>query len=546
MCGIVGVVGAAPSGVRIDEFLPRLERRGPDGSWSERHQGVQIGATRLAIVDGDRDLGTESIGSAGSVVVLLNGEIWNRAAVARRLGLSADASEQAVIRASHRAWGASFAHALEGIFAIAVIDKDRGELVLARDPLGVKPLYVYSDPERVSFASDPVVAAQVGGCTAAANPDFLRNSLVFGFTDWQSCVIRDVHLLPPGDTWVASFTRDGVRDGITKIPAALSEGRRDLSILSTVLEQQFRHDDTEVCALLLSGGVDSSLLAVLASEIGADSIRCVVFGDEQEDLEPAREVARLVGLELIEVPIDPTALRSGWKRACRTMSGTSALSAYHLFERLRSVEPEIKVVYCGEGADELFGGYPWNLDPSRRISRLAARLNAVDRDTWSPLMVDVGASIEQMGDDQDATEALAWSLAFDRGPQLDGNHTVPFDASGMAFSFEVRVPFLDRRVLECATTYAPTELVHECRTKAPLRDYLRELHPDVEALTRTPKRGFPSSFRSGMRALRREAAPQTEGRLHGIPRSFARSGFHLAWLEEVQGFIDDEVSTAIT
>lgn len=558
MCGIAGVFGAGSREGLLDCALEEMRSRGPDDTWIGASAGGCVGMVRLGIINQHRTL-AELMASDSSGLVLLNGEIWNVGGVARGLGIPGAATEQEVILEVYRRWGPVGLEQLEGIYALAIVDPHNFEIVLARDPLGVKPLYLAEHDGTISFSSDPYATSTLLGRPLVCSPDYVRNSLVFGFSDAHSCPILGVRMVEPGERVVGS-QRDGVWTW-RSLGVAQSSGGNEaeptddelLEGLLTVVGEQLAHDETGSPALLLSGGVDSTLLACITREIGVPDLRSYVFGSDAADLQGARAIADRLAIPLEVLSIDQPKLSSSWRQACDRLRGATALSLFHLFDELRGRRPDLKVVYCGEGADELFGGYPWNLRPVERAMEFESRLRQVPSSSTTALIQEVrdqvGVIKALLDPDEQLRQARRWSLSFDRADQLTGNHTVPFDVASMAFSFELRVPFLDHRIAGLAARYSPERLVEGERTKAPLRRVLRRLDPEIERLTRRPKRGIPASFSQAQRTLIETEFPNPDlDSIEGIPAALARSALQIGWLNELRrlpirsSFVEDDAA----
>src|SRR6059036_1468625 len=376
MCGIVGIVGLN-SREPVDETRLKIARdvlrhRGPDGEglWSEGPVG--LGFRRLAIIDvegGAQPMPNED----GSVWVVFNGEIYNHAALRPWLEARGHRyrtrSDTETIVHLYEEEGARCVERLQGMFAFAVWDRARQRLLLARDRLGIKPLYYAWTDRELIFASE--IKAILAGSTVpsafntAILPEFLANRFVAG----AETFFRGVSKLLPGRT-LSWSPRDGVRErrywglpaDVDGSSASLAEQAREVRVrLETAVRSHLMSDVP--LGLFLSGGLDSSGLAALMAPMASEPIRTFAVGFAEpgaNELEYARLVARSVGAQHREVVVSPAeffdALPALVWHEDEPIAFTSSVPLYFVS---RLAQDHVKVVLTGEGADELFMGYPW-------------------------------------------------------------------------------------------------------------------------------------------------------------------------------------------
>src|SRR6059036_3568680 len=373
MCGIVGIVGLNPlepvDETRLKIMRDVLRHRGPDGEglWNEGHVG--LGFRRLAITDvegGAQPMPNED----GSVWVVFNGEIYNHAELrpwleARGHRYRSRSDTETVVHL-YEEEGERCVERLQGMFAFAVWDRARRRLLLARDRLGIKPLYFALTDRELVFASE-IKAILAGGAVApalntAVVPEFLANRYVAG----SETFFHGVTKLLPGRTltWSAD---DGVRqrrywalpaevdDGVTPVEAA---GRVRAGLEAAV--QSHLMSDVPL-GLFLSGGLDSSGLAALMAPMVRAPIRTFSVGfaeREANELGYARLAARAVGAEHREVVVSPGEFFQAVPRLIWHEDEPIAFhSSVPLYFVSRLAHEHVKVVLTGEGADELFLGY---------------------------------------------------------------------------------------------------------------------------------------------------------------------------------------------
>ncbi|HSL63892.1 MAG TPA: asparagine synthase (glutamine-hydrolyzing) [Gaiellaceae bacterium] len=367
MCGICGIAPAAgavdPS--RVEAMSATLVHRGPDAHGSFLDDGVGLAARRLAIIDlehGDQPLANED----GTVVVVQNGEIYNhetlRAELTRAGHRFATRSDTEVLAHAYEEWGDAFPQRLRGMFAVAVWDARRHRLLLARDPFGIKPLYWADDGEELLFASE-LRAFPRGD----VDPDALEAFLAFNAIPHPLSIFRGVHKLEPGHRLVWEHGAARLERFARHAPVLAGElrGERD-DVLAEELRERLRdavraHLVSDVpVGVLLSGGVDSGLLAALAAEESGEPVSTFSIGfaegsfDETAD---ARLVAARYATDHHELVLRPDAallLPALAEAFDEPFADSSALPTYLVSELAAR---HVKVALSGEGGDELFGGY---------------------------------------------------------------------------------------------------------------------------------------------------------------------------------------------
>src|SRR5579862_3902913 len=365
MCGICGMAGA-PDRTRLEAMSALLAHRGPDAAGEYLDGPVALASRRLSIIDlagGDQPIFNED----GSCAVVQNGEIYNHPELMRDLLREGHVyrthSDTETIVHLYERNGLEFARGLRGMFAVAIWDARRRRLVLARDRYGIKPLYYRHAHGELAFASE--LRALPRG---EVDLDALEAFLAFNSIPAPLSIFRDVRKLPAGHLLI--WEEDGnvrlerfARPG----PAAVEELRGgDEAELVEELRARMRDSvrahliaDVPV-GVLLSGGVDSALLAALAAQESGDAVRTFTIGfaersfDERGD---ARRVAERYGTDHHELLVrpDPAQLLDTLADAFdEPFADSSALPTY-LVSQLAA--EHVKVALSGEGGDELFGGY---------------------------------------------------------------------------------------------------------------------------------------------------------------------------------------------
>jgi asparagine synthase (glutamine-hydrolysing) len=502
MCGIVVSVNAR--GVEREDIRPGLSRireRGPDEWWVEEEAWYAAGFVRLAIES--PQFSVASSNDDQDIVALLNGELWNYQALASAYGLFGIRNEYDFLREGYRRLGTQVFEVLRGMFAVVLVDKRERRVIAVRDRQGIKPLFIHrSVDSRVITLSSHVAGVPFGG-GLRLNSAFFTNRYVLGFSDYRNSVFESVEQVPPASIMQIDMNTDGslvtdVTELISKPELVLSSDEEmfdaQLSILEASVAECMTHGVRSEVPLLLSGGIDSSLLAFLISRLGfQDHVVGVHVGPPaSEDAEWSSYVARQAGLRLLSIQPDLGGMFDSPGKAALSMGGTSGYTIYWLFSRLRQEFPDSKVVICGEGADELYLGYPWHLDPTPRMERMVRRRNQLEVSTdLIDLVVSAAAPPSRVG----VPYEYSVFADTDRSFQLIDAHLLPFDHASMAHGFEVRVPYLATENVALADAVLERRgHAHESEQKGLLKRLLRSMAELPEAFMNRPKAGLPSAF----------------------------------------------------
>ncbi len=556
MCGIVGILrlkaGPPVDPLRLIAMRDSLRHRGPDGEGLHIQGPVGLGHRRLAIVDvegGQQPMSNED----GAVWITFNGEIYNHASL--RPGLEARGhsyktrSDTETILHLYEEEGERCVERLSGMFAFAIWDQTKGRLLLARDRLGIKPLYYAMSGHELLFASE-IKAILEAGFTAELNAAVLPEYLATRFVSGADTLFRGVKSLEPGRTltWTekAGFQE---RRYWTIPPAAPDDGRsleqRAADLRPRLAAAVKSHLMSDVpLGLFLSGGIDSSGLLALMAPLVKAPIRTFAVGfaeREADELSYARLAARSAGAVHRETVVSPEDFFSELPRLIwhedAPLAFPSSVPLYFLSQLARDT---VKVVLTGEGADELFLGYnryrvtAWNERLGRTygsfvpkgvrdgVRRMVPRLpraarRYVERSflglapgarslfcenfaVWGAAQQAkiVDEKVRLAGRDPHGEEMRAYVEAsgssLDRMSRADlQTYLVRLlmkqDQMSMAASIESRVPFLDHELVEHVAALPSSAKLRGLTTKAVLRKALEGLVPK-EILTR-PKMGFP-------------------------------------------------------
>jgi asparagine synthase (glutamine-hydrolysing) len=377
MCGIAGFLGRFdPSALEVANAAQA--HRGPDGSgvWIDASCGVGLGHRRLAIIDLSSTGAQPMASEDRSVVVAFNGEIYNfrelRLELERAGHRFRGSSDTEVLLELYRANGEAMLSRLNGIFALAIWDGTRKQMLLARDALGVKPLYVAELPRGIAFASEIGALLKLAPEARELDPDSLHRYLTFLWCPGSGTPLRNVRKLDPGAALVARDGRIERRWSWYRLPAlrddapmldretAVDETAR---VLRAAVQRQLV-SDVPVGAFL-SGGLDSSAVVAFARE-ASPHMRCFTIepagGEEAgfaDDLPFARRVAAHLDVPLDVVPIDAARMAGDLAgmvaQVGEPIADPAALNVLYISRLARAAG--IKVLLSGAGGDDVFSGY---------------------------------------------------------------------------------------------------------------------------------------------------------------------------------------------
>lgn len=540
MCGILVIVDPAAdqSESGFLEQLKLLEPRGPDERWHLRAGGVVAGFTRLSLFASEASIG-EANPDDESVLILLNGEIWNYAELRSQFD-GPIRSEYELIRTGYLRHGIDFVSRLDGMFFLAILDRRNGELFFARDPVGIKPAFFFCSEDRKSlmFASDVKPICAHPGIDLRINENYLVNQSVFSYSDYEDNLVAGVRQIPPGHFIHAALRdNDRIELQLKTFDSHISQSVQQdadpiaaqLHILEQAIDKRCRHRDSSAVGLLLSGGIDSSLIAFVARRLGLDDLICFYLGDrDTEDHRWASWVAEQNGYRLEHVqPRSADMLRSmPWY--CYELSGEKGFVACVLASEIRRSHPEIKIVLCGEGSDELYAGYYWYLNTRHTIDTIRTRLTS-----RTPVTALIHRFDTLMRGAQDASDELERLIAFLQGPQLVNNHLLQLDHGFMAKGIELRVPFLDLANVSFARSLPIERKVHANRTKTILKDVMSTAFLVPDRFLERRKTGFPSSLPPSMIDMQSfaEAIVPSQWRENHRWRRHFQTAFDMMWFD---------------
>lgn len=560
MCGIFGIVARKDGTPSVSEahaarLRDLLAHRGPDAVGLLRVRNAILTHRRLAVID-PSPAGRQPLSTAdGRFHLVYNGELYNDAELRRELSargvrFTTQCDAETVLHA-FACWGLESFSRLRGMFAIAVFDAHRNLLTLARDPLGIKPLYFHADDQEIAFASEPAPILALPSGPTAPNIPMVSAYLSTIRTVLANDTLYDgLFALAPGQ--LAQCDLDGATPSVRLLDYWTPNAPRGrgwnigadeaAEFVRAVLDDSVRRHlraDVPTCALL-SGGIDSAIITALAAPHHAE-LRTYCAGapsqDADDDLHVAERLAQTMGVRHSQAIITRESFARDWpdmvRRLASPLSTPNEVAIHAVAARLR--DDGCIVTLSGEGADELFAGYDGpiraaleSLENPRCVSPTDHARAALDAASWITTGEKASVLTDQAWDDAGADSALLsfYEREFGRCvaesasdvPTLDAHLILTrrinltgllqrLDTSTMLTGVEGRTPFADVAVATLAESLPATlkytresshasagtlATVTRPRTKRVLRDAFARMLPE-EVIAR-PKASFPLPF----------------------------------------------------
>jgi len=515
MCGICGIFemgGSVVDSSALDRMTLAMRHRGPDGSGRYEDRELAMGHRRLSIID--LEGGAQPIlNEDGQFVTVFNGEIYNFVELRTELeGLGhvfKTRTDTEVIVHAYEQWGESCVTRFNGMFAFALWDRCKRELLLARDHLGIKPLYYVRIGTSLLFASEIKALMQDSRCPAEVATDSLAELLTFRFVPSPKTLFKEIYKLPPGYLMKAGEAGVVIKRYWKWTPRERSKSSEGeiieeyQALFEDAVRLQLRSDVP--LGLFLSSGIDSGALLAVMSKYSSMPVRTFTIGFESgegtNEVADARELARIFGAHHYSMTVGPSDYLQYFERYMQDLEepvGHEPAAAFYFVARLAS--EHVKVSLCGQGADEPWAGY--DRYKGIKLSSLYSRLPTSITEGIMPLVARFAGRAERFKrgvtalSEPDMLKRLTKVYSFfsaemksrlfkgelkaqlDEDPlwtrtalahlQLDVKHLDPLsqmlyidtranlpddllmvgDKTSMANSVEVRVPFLDYRLVE--------------------------------------------------------------------------------------------------
>jgi asparagine synthase (glutamine-hydrolysing) len=493
MCGVTGEIrldGRTPELAAIAEMTQAVTARGPDsaGIWSQAR--IALGHRRLRIIDLTEAGGQPMVDAELGLVIAWNGCIYNYKELRRELighgyRFFSHSDTEVLLKAYHR-WGDRFVERLAGMFAFAIVERDSGRVLLGRDRLGIKPLYLADDSRRIRFASTLPALLAGGGVDTRIDPVALHHYLSFhSVVPAPRTILRGVTKLPPASLvaiepdgrriatkyWTADFTRHSERSDWSE----KDWEEAVLAALRVAVRRRLVADVPVGC--LLSGGLDSSLIVGLLAEAGQTGLSTFsigfesVGGVEGNEFSYSDIVAERFATDHHKIRISTDRMLPALDGAIGAMSEPMVSHdcvAFYLLSQ--EVSQHVKVVQSGQGADEVFAGYHWYPpmgESAATVDESVGRYRAAffDRDApgvrslVTPGAVASGDPSEAFVREQfaqpGADTGIDRALRLDATVMLVDDPVKRVDNMTMASGLEGRVPFLDHELVELAASCPP-------------------------------------------------------------------------------------------
>ncbi len=533
MCGIAGIVSWTDAGAsaRVARMTDALAHRGPDDAGVTAHEGVYLGHRRLSIIDLSAN-GHQPMSNADATVWLTyNGELYGTDALRQWLKgrgyayRSATDSEDLLHLYEEK--GREMFPDINGMFAFAIHDRTKRKLLLARDRLGVKPLFYAFIKGELLFASEIKGIIAGLGYTPSLRPDALGQYLLQGYASAPDTVYEGIRHLPPGhyldidlaelqqgklpqpiEYWDAAFTGEDERP-VEQVAAELEELLSDAVRIRMVADVPW--------GAFLSGGVDSSVVVALMAQNSANPVRTFhiqIPHEEFNEREKALSVAQMWQTDHREIVSDAAGADDYWPRLAHFDAPFNCPSLLNTWLVCRAARSEVTVALSGDGGDELFAGYSRYLRVQQRGSRngqpflraasavlpgdLRGRAKLAERgaDDFDyfftinhPLPIAeveklVGASLRDWTArmrsvyERYPADAVTRATYLDLKNYLADHIHAKVDSASMAVSLETRAPFMDYRVVEFAGRLSASHKIRDGKGKWLLKHLARKWLPD--------------------------------------------------------------------
>jgi asparagine synthase (glutamine-hydrolysing) len=515
MCGISGIFDLSGNPINqglLDRMTSIIKHRGPDGCGRYIDREAGLGHCRLSIIDvsgGGQPIGNED----GKLQTVFNGEIYNFIELRKELEAFGHTfktkSDTEVIVHAYEQWGAECVNRFNGMFAFAIWDARKRELFLARDHLGIKPLYYVQIGSRLLFSSEIKALLQDPECPREIDLDALAELFTFRSVPSPKTLFKRIFKLPPGHFMLVTRRGLAISRFWNWIPRLRANRREEelieeyQSLLEDAVRLQLRSDVP--LGLFLSSGVDSGVLLAIISQHATSPVQTFTIGFEEgektNEIDDAREMARTFGADHYSMTVTPEDYVHYFERYMMDLEepvGHEAAPAFHFVSNITS--KRVKVALTGQGADEPWAGYDRykgvklsgiysrlprfvTNDLAHLICRMPGQMERLKRGLVSLGEPDVltrftkiysffnadmkaqlykGAlkqqydadpygprhALARLQSDVKGLDPLAQMLYIDTRANLPDDLLMVGDKTAMANSLEVRVPFLDYRLVE--------------------------------------------------------------------------------------------------
>lgn len=525
MCAINGI------NWKDEELVRKMNaatiHRGPDGSNTFSSEGVTLGQNRLAIIDLDSRSNQPMKSADGNLVITYNGELYNFKELKKELSdyPYRTESDTEVILAAYKKWGRDCVKKFDGIFAFAIWDSLKQELFLARDQMGVKPLYYYHKDGIFIFSSE-IKGILAHNIPRKLNLPAFNHYMRLLYVPAPMTMFEGINKLPPAHT--LTINKSGHTDisvyweaDKKRTNLSYEEARDEVkkSVLKSVSDQLV---SDRPLGVYLSGGIDSSVIVAAMKKVRANidtfSIGFKLGKEEQDekfnaDFNLARETAKHFGTNHHEILIDPSNIWETFEKAIWHMDEpVSNATIIPMYALSQSASKDVRVVLAGDGGDELFGGYPrykksrildylhLPISAHKRFERFMFQKNDVLIPLINPKYFEENSTRDffKKNFPESSGNKTQQIMDLDRQSWLVDEALLRGDKMAMSNAVEARVPLLSTSIINLANNLPIGWKVAPFDTKKILKNAFRDELP-ANVLS-APKRGF---FSPGAKWLRR-------------------------------------------
>lgn len=555
MCGFIGYIHGTEKidhHQTIEKMMDTIIHRGPDSGGIHIDEKVSLGFRRLSIIDLTDAANQPLYSEDGSIVLVFNGEIYNfqqlREELINKGYQFKTKSDSEVLIYSYMEYGEEFVKQLRGMFAFCIWDKNRNQMMIARDGFGIKPLYYTKNTKDNTFIFGSEIKSFLPhpSFIKELNKYALRPYLTFQYSSMDETFFKGVYKLRPAHYMIIKEGKIVKMEKYWDKKYHAKDGTLEHyveEIQKTVKESVEAHKISDVkVGSFLSGGIDSSYVTSLLRPNTSFSVGFKNYEKMFNETDHAKELSDILNIENKRTYVSADdvfeKLPTIQWHMDEPQSNPSSVPLYFLCEL---ASKDVTVVLSGEGADEIFGGYEW-YQPSKRMETyekipfglrkiIGAIAKKLPKNKYTNFLIKGGQTIEErfigeavVWDEEDALNVL--KPAYRTGPSvhsitkpiydevpyeddvtkmqyldlnlwLPGDILLKADKMSMAHSLELRVPFLDKKVMELAKNIPTNYRVNEKDTKFALR--LAALKELPEEWAKRPKLGFPVPIRHWFR-----------------------------------------------
>jgi asparagine synthase (glutamine-hydrolysing) len=522
MCGLCGELRFDDQGLDpevIEKMLPMLARRGPDAEGHWQHESVQFGHRRLSIIDLSERSNQPMHDAKLGLTIVFNGAIYNYPQLRQQFidegyQFQSEGDTEVILKAYHK-WGEQCPAHLDGMFAFAIWDNNRKQLFMARDRMGIKPFYFARTENFFRFASNIQALLATGEIDTSIDKIGLHHQFTLhAVIPAPHTILNGIKKLEPGTSMTISANGETSSQRYWHLIATRPKQKFSDQEWTDQIHDQLREAvrkrkmvaDVPV-GVLLSGGLDSSLLVALLAEAGIKDLLTFSIGFEDQPEEKGSEfeysdqvVERYqTQHHKIHIPNDQVLKRlpEAVQYMAEPMFGQDAVAFFLLSEQ---VSQHVKVVQSGQGADEVFAGYFWYPKMAQdlngeRVDRFARYYFDREHDEFLEMAAEqyhgedyTSQKVAELLNEPDADEFIDRVLRMDVTTLIVDDPVKRVDNMTMAFGLEARVPFLDYRLVELAARMPP-HMKLDSGGKHVLKQISRGILPD--AVIDRPKGYFP-------------------------------------------------------